>query len=64
MVFQLANPLGLLGRPEPDNKFFVLSNGDLVPNDTGEAIANAFDEEVVKADKNTKRGIHEYVTNA
>ncbi|XP_073960120.1 spermine oxidase-like isoform X2 [Choristoneura fumiferana] len=64
VVYELANPLGLLGRPERENKFFVLSNGDLVPTDTGEEILNAFNEEVGKADKNTTRGIDECVINA
>ncbi|XP_063539883.1 spermine oxidase-like [Cydia strobilella] len=64
LVFELANPLGLLGRPEPDNKWFLLSNGDLVPNDKAEDIVVAFNEEVAKADKNSKKGIAECVRNA
>ncbi|XP_068622533.1 spermine oxidase-like [Battus philenor] len=64
IVFELANPLGLLGRPNPDNKWYVLSNGELLPEDKSEALMEALNQEVGKADKNSKKSIKECVRNA
>ncbi|XP_045501362.1 peroxisomal N(1)-acetyl-spermine/spermidine oxidase-like isoform X1 [Colias croceus] len=63
-VFELANPLGLLEHPQPDHKWYVLSNGELLRSDVSEGILTALDEEVAKADKNTKQSISECVRKA
>lgn len=63
-VFELANPLDLLGKPEPDNKWYVLSNGQLVPSNVAESILNVLDDEVAKAEKYNTQSISETVRNA
>ncbi|KPJ20122.1 Spermine oxidase [Papilio machaon] len=64
VVFELVNPLGLLGRPKPDHKWYVLSNGELVDEDKSEALIGALNQEVGKADKNSKKSISECVRTA
>lgn len=64
VVFELANPLDLLGRPKPDNKYYVLSNGDLVPNGTSESILQSLNDIVAKTDKSTSKSISECVREA
>ncbi|CAH2049553.1 unnamed protein product, partial [Iphiclides podalirius] len=65
VVFELANPLGLLGRPDnPDNKWFVLSNGDLVEEGRAETLIDALNQEVGKAEKKNKKSISECVRAA
>ncbi|XP_026727657.1 peroxisomal N(1)-acetyl-spermine/spermidine oxidase-like [Trichoplusia ni] len=63
-VFELANPLGLLGRPEPDTNWFLLSNGDQVPEENALGILKALDTEIEKADKYGKQSISECIRNA
>ncbi|CAB3244121.1 unnamed protein product [Arctia plantaginis] len=63
-VFELANPLDLLGRPAPDNKFYLLSDGKTVAADIAEEILAALDDEVAKADKYNSRTISECVRQA
>ncbi|CAB3244120.1 unnamed protein product [Arctia plantaginis] len=63
-VFELANPLGLLGRSEPLNTFYLLSDGELVAADKAEQILTALDDEVAKADKYNSRTISECVRQA
>ncbi|XP_075979918.1 spermine oxidase-like isoform X2 [Anticarsia gemmatalis] len=63
-VFELANPLDLLGRPEPDNKWYVLSNGELVSAEKADTILAVIDDEVAKADKYSTQSISECVRNA
>lgn len=48
IVFQLADPLGLLGRPEECHQSFLQSSGDEV---NGDDIIKALDEAVACADK-------------
>ncbi|XP_046966516.1 spermine oxidase-like isoform X1 [Vanessa cardui] len=64
VVFGLANPLGLLGRPKPDEKYFVLSNGNLLPIEAGEGIVQALNDELATANKNTKGSISACIRNA
>ncbi|XP_034833470.1 spermine oxidase-like isoform X2 [Maniola hyperantus] len=64
VVFDMVNPLGLLGRPKPDHKYFLLSNGELVSTETGEKLLQTLGEEVGKADKNNSKSISECVRNA
>lgn len=64
VVFELANPLDLLGRPQPDNKYYVLSNGELLPNEASESILQSLNDVVANADKNTKKSILECVRDA
>ncbi|CAG4934677.1 unnamed protein product [Colias eurytheme] len=64
IVFEIANPLGLLGRPKPDHKWYVLSNGELLRSDVSEGILTALDGEVAKANKNTKQSISDCVRKA
>ncbi|CAK1581256.1 unnamed protein product [Parnassius mnemosyne] len=64
IVFELANPFGLLGKPNPDNKWFVLSNGDLLPEDKCDALLDALNQEIGKADKNNTKSISECVRSA
>ncbi|CAH0725070.1 unnamed protein product, partial [Brenthis ino] len=64
VVFELANPLDLLGRPAPDNKYFVLSNGELLSNETSENIIQSLNDAVGKADKNSGKSISECVRDA
>lgn len=63
-MFKLANPLDLLGRPKPDHKWFVQSNGDLVANELGEETQKTLGDAVAKADKNNTRSISECVREA
>lgn len=64
VVFELVNPLGLLGRPKPDHKWYILSNGEMVDDDKSEALVDALNQEVGKADKNSKKSIAECVRTA
>ncbi|XP_045512132.1 spermine oxidase-like isoform X1 [Pieris brassicae] len=64
IVFEMANPLDLLGRPKPDNKMYVLSNGEILKSDLSESIIGALDEAVAKADKNTSQSVSECVRKA
>ncbi|KAG7300401.1 hypothetical protein JYU34_016007 [Plutella xylostella] len=64
IVFELANPLDLLGRPNPDHQWFVRSNGDLVPEDQGKAIQDTLSQAVEAADKNNAKSISECVRDA
>ncbi|XP_048484467.1 lysine-specific histone demethylase 1A-like [Plutella xylostella] len=64
IVFELANPLDLLGRPNPDHQWFVRSNGDLVPEDQGKAIQDALSQAVEAAEKNNAKSISECVRDA
>lgn len=60
----MANPMNLLGRPDPSHNWHVQSDGTLVPDDVAVKISSAISEEVAKADKNTDKGISEFVRNA
>ncbi|XP_045450320.1 spermine oxidase-like [Melitaea cinxia] len=51
VVFEIANPLNLLSRSESDKKYFVLSNGTLLPQETGEEFVKALNDELTAADK-------------
>ncbi|XP_072938120.1 spermine oxidase-like isoform X2 [Epargyreus clarus] len=65
VVFELANPLDLLGRPSgPDTAWYVKSNGDLVPNENIDAITKGISEEIAKADKANTRSLSDCVRNA
>ncbi|XP_041980419.1 spermine oxidase-like isoform X2 [Aricia agestis] len=64
VVFELANPLGLLGRPDPDNKWYLLSTGQLVANELSESILQAINDEVANAEKNNTESIKDCVRNA
>ncbi|XP_030021221.2 spermine oxidase [Manduca sexta] len=54
IVFELAEPLGLLGKPDDYENYFMISNGELVPRDVCEEIISVLENEVYEADKNTK----------
>ncbi|XP_012548870.1 spermine oxidase [Bombyx mori] len=64
IVFELAEPLGLLGRPDPHDSWYVLSNGDLAPDATCKEILANIDEEVCKSHKNNVQSISQFVRNA
>lgn len=64
IVFELAEPLGLLGRPDPHDSWYVLSNGDLAPDATCKEILANLDEEVCKSQKNNVQSISQFVRNA
>ncbi|XP_039758714.1 spermine oxidase-like isoform X1 [Pararge aegeria] len=64
IVYDMANPLGLLAKPKPDHKYFLMSDGKLISNETGDKILQILDEEVGKAEKNNTRSISECVRNA
>lgn len=57
----MVNPLGLLGRSDPDTNFYVRSNGELVPEDKANSILKALGDEVGGADKNIKQSISQFV---
>nr|XP_021201085.2 peroxisomal N(1)-acetyl-spermine/spermidine oxidase [Helicoverpa armigera]XP_021201087.2 peroxisomal N(1)-acetyl-spermine/spermidine oxidase [Helicoverpa armigera]XP_021201088.2 peroxisomal N(1)-acetyl-spermine/spermidine oxidase [Helicoverpa armigera] len=63
-VFEIANPLGLIGRSDPDTNFYLRSNGALVPEDEATGILKALDDEVGSANKYSKGSIAECVRNA
>lgn len=64
VVFEITNPLDLLGRPDPFENIYVLSNGDLVDREKGATITGALNDEVAKADKNNSNSISECVRKA
>ncbi|XP_053612127.1 peroxisomal N(1)-acetyl-spermine/spermidine oxidase-like isoform X2 [Plodia interpunctella] len=64
-VFELADPLGLIGRPEtPLKNIYVLSNGDILDTAKGVTLAQAIADEVYKADKDNTTSISECVRTA
>lgn len=64
VVFEIANPLNLLSRSESDKKYFILSNGTLLPQDTGEEFVKALNDELAAADKSSAGSISGCVRNA
>lgn len=60
----MANKLDLLGRSEPDDKWFLLSNGDPVPDETSQGILQALNDELSKANKNNTLSISECIRKA
>ncbi|KAJ8714420.1 hypothetical protein PYW07_002645 [Mythimna separata] len=61
VIFETVNPLGLLGRPDPDTNYYVQSNGELVPEDKANGILKALGDAVEGADKNLKQSISQFV---
>lgn len=64
VVFEIANPLDLLGRPDPSTSFYVLSNGDLVPESTSQDILKAIGDQVANGDKKGAQSILECAKSA
>lgn len=64
IVFEIANPLNLLSRSESDKKYFILSNGTLLPQETGEEFVKALNDELAAADKSSAGSISGCVRNA
>ncbi|XP_059062083.1 spermine oxidase-like [Achroia grisella] len=64
IVFQLTNPLNLLGRPEPFENIYVLSNGNVLDTKKGATITEALNDEIAKADKNNTKSISDYIRKA
>ncbi|KAJ0175275.1 hypothetical protein K1T71_009416 [Dendrolimus kikuchii] len=64
IVFELAEPLGLLGRPEPHTNVYVLSNGELADTDQTQEIIGIVEDVVYDADKNNTKSISECVRTA
>ncbi|VVC98690.1 unnamed protein product [Leptidea sinapis] len=64
IVFEMANPLGLLGRPKPHHKWYVQSNGELLSADNCENILKALDDEVAAAKKDGATSIADCVRTA
>lgn len=64
MVFDIANPLGLLGRSPPETNWYLLSNGELVPEDKAGEILKALDNELETADKRAHKSISQHVRSA
>lgn len=64
VIFEMVNPLGLLGRSDPDTNFYVRSNGELVPEDKANGILKVLGDEVEGADKNIKTSISHIVRGA
>ncbi|CAG9566346.1 unnamed protein product [Danaus chrysippus] len=63
-VFEMANKLDLLGRSQPDNKWFLLSNGDPVPDENSVGILQALNDELSKANKSNTLSISECIRKA
>lgn len=64
VVFEIANPLGLLGRSPQETNLYLLSNGELIPEDKASGILAALDNELKVADKRKKMSISQHVRNA
>ncbi|XP_049871435.1 spermine oxidase-like isoform X2 [Pectinophora gossypiella] len=61
-VFELANPLGLLGKPGPVEFVYILSNGEVIKD--GGKITDVLDKVIANAEKNNAKSISETLRSA
>ncbi|XP_013183713.2 peroxisomal N(1)-acetyl-spermine/spermidine oxidase [Amyelois transitella] len=65
IVYQLAEPLGLLAKPESSHEnIYVLSNGEVLEAKKGDSLAAAIAGEINRADKNNTKSISECIRAA
>ncbi|KAJ2949589.1 hypothetical protein O0L34_g15509 [Tuta absoluta] len=62
IVFELANPQGLLGRPGPVEQLFLQSNGEVVKDVA--KITSVLEKVIADADKDNDKSIKETLRNA
>ncbi|CAH0399573.1 unnamed protein product [Chilo suppressalis] len=64
IVYEIANPLNLLGRPEPEEHWYLLSNGGFAPDTVVKDMISAVAESVTEAKKEGTTSIAECVSQA
>ncbi|KAL4710993.1 hypothetical protein ACJJTC_017958 [Scirpophaga incertulas] len=64
VVFELSNPHELLGRPSPDENWYVLSGGSLAPNNLVQETVTALSNAVKESSKDNALSISQCIKKA